>query len=105
MISTPPLLVSGTMDFPSSLKATPSCRRPNAFGMEGPVISASKIPTWNPSLFIAEARREQTVDLPTPPLPDTMPMTFFTEEPSAKGSFSIPAVLVLLEQFAEQEPQ
>ena len=51
---------------------------PNACGIDGPVISASKIATLYPSLCVATASMDVTEDLPTPPLPDTTPITFFT---------------------------
>ena len=53
--------------------------RPKVRGMEGPVISASKMAVRRPALLAAMAIRDVTMDLPTPPLPDTTPMTFFTE--------------------------
>ena len=49
--------------------------RPNILGMEGPVMSASKIPVRIPRLLPPEARRAVTRDLPTPPLPLTTPTT------------------------------
>ena len=51
---------------------------PNVFGMDGPVMSASRMPTLLPRLFISLASRLVTRDLPTPPLPDTTPMTCLT---------------------------
>ena len=47
----------------------------------GPVMSASRIAVLNPSLFTLQAKRLVTSDFPTPPLPETIPITFFTEEP------------------------
>ena len=44
-------------------------------GMEGPVMSASKIPVRILRLLPPEARRAVTRDLPTPPLPLTTPTT------------------------------
>ena len=52
--------------------------RPKALGTLGPVISASRIAVESPFLFARTARREVTIDLPTPPFPLTTPMTFFT---------------------------
>ena len=48
---------------------------PKAFGILGPVISASKIPTCKPDLDKYEASAEVTKDLPTPPLPLKTPIT------------------------------
>ena len=42
------------------------------------MISASSTPTRLPFRAMATASIEVTVDLPTPPLPDTTAMTFFT---------------------------
>ena len=38
--------------------------------MLGPVMSTSRMPTLYPSMVSASARFEETVDLPTPPLPE-----------------------------------
>ncbi len=46
--------------------------------MEGPVISASKIAVLCPRRFISTASIDATRDLPTPPLPLIMPITFLT---------------------------
>ena len=51
---------------------------PKAFGIDGPVISASMIPTLYPFALIILARDAVTSDLPTPPFPLTTPITFFT---------------------------
>ena len=48
--------------------------------MEGPVMSASRIPTLYPLAAIAFAREPVTKDFPTPPLPLTTPITCFTSE-------------------------
>ena len=79
-------------------------RSPKALGMEGPVTSASSIATCFPARRKATARREVTMDLPTPPLPLTTPMTLriwlslcagFLKEAASRRS----------PQFAEQLPQ
>ncbi len=49
---------------------------PKTFGIDGPVISASKTAVLKPFLFIKTARREVTSDFPTPPFPLTTPITF-----------------------------
>ena len=48
---------------------------PNVLGMDGPVMSASRMATFLPRFCISLASRLVTRDLPTPPLPDTTPMT------------------------------
>ena len=50
--------------------------KPKPFGMDGPVISASRIPQCAPLRCMAMASREVHILLPTPPLPLTTPMTF-----------------------------
>jgi len=56
--------------------------KPKAWGIEGPVISASRIAVLYPCFCICTAKREVTKDLPTPPLPLTTAMTCFTCVPS-----------------------
>ena len=51
---------------------------PKHLGMEGPVMSASSTATSLPRRRRLVASREVTRLLPTPPLPLTTPMTFFT---------------------------
>ena len=48
---------------------------PKVLGMEGPVTSASRMPTLNPRFCIWLASKLVTSDLPTPPLPLTTAMT------------------------------
>ena len=60
---------------------------PNAFGMEGPVTSASIMPTRFPALRNSEASRQVTEVFPTPPLPDTTPMTLPIWETELGESF------------------
>lgn len=59
---------------------------PNAFGIDGPVISASRIAVCFPLLFIFTAIMAVTRDFPTPPLPLTTPITFFTLLAGFNGS-------------------
>ncbi len=47
----------------------------NILGMFGPVMSRSMIPTWNPAMESASARFDETVDLPTPPFPESTMIT------------------------------
>ena len=44
------------------------CVMPNALGMEGPVMSASRMAVRRPFLFIATASSDVVSDLPTPAL-------------------------------------
>ena len=83
IISMPPSETAGMMLTPSLMAFSWT---PNIFGIEGPVTSASRMPTVLPALFAAIARSPVTRDLPTPPLPLTTPMTFFTLEPAFIGS-------------------
>ena len=53
---------------------------PNDLGTDGPVISASRIPTLSPAFAHFEASRQLTRLLPTPPLPLTTPITFLISE-------------------------
>ena len=73
-----PVLVCGGNMMPSSEPDTRSPSKPKIFGMEGPVISASRIAVLYPSLCMDTASIEVTRLLPTPPLPDTTPMTCLT---------------------------
>ena len=77
MISMPVAVVAGTIR-PSGFTETPSTPRPNAFGIDGPVISASRIAVCFPMLFIFTAISAVTRDFPTPPFPLTTPITFLT---------------------------
>ena len=95
---------AGTRSFPSGVTVTPSWI-PNALGIDGPVISASRIPTLAPVARMRHAIREVTKDFPTPPLPLTTPMTFFTELAGFNFSRKLCGSLVLLPQFAEHVPQ
>ena len=52
--------------------------RPIIRGMLGPVMSASRRPTWAPSRASDTARLVDTVLLPTPPLPDATASRFLT---------------------------
>ena len=49
---------------------------PYIFGMDGPVISASMIPTENPCSLISLASDAVTIDFPTPPFPLTTAITW-----------------------------
>ena len=70
---------------PSSLPVACSWM-PKAVGTLGPVMSASSTATFLPSLAMAAAREQVTVDLPTPPLPLTTAMTLPTLDRPLTGS-------------------
>ena len=53
---------------------------PKHLGMEGPVTSASRMAVRWPRRCMVTANWLVTMDLPTPPLPETTAMTFFTCE-------------------------
>ena len=69
--------VSGYITVPSSLHVTLSVS-PKDLGIDGPVISASSIADFFPSLLALTASIDVTSDLPTPPLPLTTAITFLT---------------------------
>ena len=52
--------------------------RPKDLGIDGPVISASRMAVLRPDWRALTARSEVTSDFPTPPLPLTTAITFFT---------------------------
>ena len=66
---------------------------PKDLGMEGPVMSASRIAQLWPRRCISDAIRDVTRDLPTPPLPLTTAMTFLTLAPSRRLLRKLSAVL------------
>ena len=84
MIFVPSFATHGNI--PASLPTALPCT-PYIFGIDGPVISASRIPTEYPCCTIIRARDAVTIDLPTPPLPLTTPITFFTCEYGFAGAF------------------
>jgi len=67
---TPRLSFTYTGDHPSLLVCTSFFYNPNILGIEGPQISISINPTSNPFLANKNAIYEDTVLLPTPPLPE-----------------------------------
>lgn len=76
---------------------------PNMRGTEGPVISASIMPTDFPCLWANEASREVVSDFPTPPFPLTTAIAFLMEA-SACGDLR-KLSFVLDEQFDEHDEQ
>ena len=103
-MSMPVAVVAGIIS-PSGVTLTPSVPKPKDLGMDGPVISASRMAVCFPLAFIFTARREVTRDLPTPPFPLTMPITFPTELAGFKGSKKLVRSVVRLLQFSLQELQ
>ena len=60
---------------------------PKILGMDGPVMSASSIAVFRPRRFMVTASRDVTMDLPTPPLPDTTPITFLMLDSACGASW------------------
>ena len=77
---------------------------PNIFGIEGPVISASMIPTLFPALCAYAASSEVVKDFPTPPLPLTTAITFLIDD-FLCGSFKKLSFFCLSEQLLPQDEQ
>ena len=73
----PSLVTSGYITVPASLHVALSLS-PKDLGIDGPVISASSIAVFLPSLAALTASIEVTRDLPTPPFPLTTAIIFFT---------------------------
>ncbi len=97
----PVLVAMGYMPF-SSAVARPF--RPKHLGMLGPVMSASSMPTEHSRRRRVVASMDVTRDLPTPPLPLTTPMTFFTLLSAFWGSMRLSG-FCLEGQSAPQEEQ
>ena len=80
--------------------------KPNAFGMEGPVRSASMMAVFSPFLLALTASKEVVRDLPTPPLPETTAITFLTLLNSLAWTRKLSGPPLRLGQFSTpQEPQ
>ena len=86
-----PLFVS-TGKMPRSF-ARAFSRTPNIPGREGPVTSASRTAVLYPFFADMAASKAHTEDLPTPPLPDTTAMTFFTLAPGSRLFKRLPSAL------------
>ena len=71
--------------------------------MDGPVMSASRMAVRWPRRCMVTASWLVTMDLPTPPLPEMTPITFFTRLPSASLASMLPGVRS--SQFSLQLPQ
>ena len=95
----PVVLAAGRM--PSS-EASSWPFTPKALGMDGPVTSASSMATLWPRLRSSTLIRLVTRDLPTPPLPLTTPMTFFTWLWAFAGAEKSGAPPLRLGQFSPQ---
>ncbi|MPN54092.1 hypothetical protein SDC9_201761 [bioreactor metagenome] len=101
MISVPPRVKRGSISslFPTAFSVTPK-----EWGIEGPVISASRIAVRCPRRCMAAASRLVTSDLPTPPLPEMMPMTCLTLD-LALASARKSGASFLESQPAEVQPE
>ena len=99
--SMPVLVLTGRM--PASVPMAFSLM-PNALGMDGPVMSASRMPTFRPWRCASTASREVTRLLPTPPLPLHTPTTFLMCDSSCglasrlSGSMRLPQLWLQVEQ-------
>ncbi len=80
-IRTPPSPFGSEPSTPTSALVTPNMR-----GMLGPVMSQSMMAVRYPWLRLHSAQSPVTEDFPTPPLPLTMPIIFFTWLPSFAGT-------------------
>ena len=100
MTRTPVRLSTGYI--PASLPMAFSAR-PNARGMEGPVMSASRTAVFIPRLRASTASMEVTMDLPTPPLPLATPITRLMRDRAC--GFSIKSAFSRFAQFSWQLPQ
>ena len=98
--SMPVLVLTGRM--PVSVPMAFSLM-PNALGMDGPVMSASRMPALRPWRCASTASREVTRLLPTPPLPLTTAITRPTALPSCRGLRKLS--FLRLGQFSPQEEQ
>ena len=85
----------------SSVPLAFSCT-PYIFGIDGPVTSASRIPTVYPFSRIILARDAVTSDFPTPPFPLTTPITLLMDEYIFAGSRK--SVFLLLQESACAHP-
>ncbi len=72
----PDAVTEGKM--PWSEPRNPPTGRPKSFGMLGPVISASRMPTFLPARVSSHASMAVIEDLPTPPFPLKTAITFST---------------------------
>ena len=86
---------------PASSDMARSCT-PNARGIDGPVMSESRMPTRYPRRLMETASKEVTRDLPTPPLPLATAMTLRTELISCGASKKSFRLFVLEGQFSPQ---
>lgn len=78
MTLTPCSEISGSMRLPRAWTWRPLM--PNILGMEGPVMSASRMPTLLPRRASSVAMAPVTNDLPTPPLPESTAITRLTSD-------------------------
>ncbi len=86
-------------------EATACSCMPKALGMDGPVISASRMAACLPRRLIATASKEVTILLPTPPFPLTTPITFPILLSSCGATKKSAGFALREAQFSEQLPQ
>ena len=77
--------------------------RPNAFGIEGPVMSASRMPTLRPCFIAATASIVVTKLLPTPPLPLATAITLPTFDAAFSGAAKLNSSLRSPQFFPQVE--
>ena len=106
MTRTPPFETRGSMPF-GPFAVPPE--RPNARGIDGPVMSASRTAAFRPRFAAAAASRHVTRLLPTPPLPLATATTLPTRDhglsvarKSGLPSFRSAHALEQLSQSCEQ---
>lgn len=97
MISIPLVVCIGSR--PISVALAFPCS-PKALGIDGPVISASKTAVFLPAFCMAAAKSEVTIDFPTPPLPLTIPITFFYSTHFMEWSGKIYCSISMVATFA-----
>ena len=89
---------------PTSLDFAFSVSR-NVFGIDGPVMSASKIAVFLPFRWDKTARRDVTSDLPTPPFPLTTAIIFLISEKTFGSAAKLDVAAFPLVRDAQFEPQ
>ena len=103
LITSMPVAVFMGSTASSVLSAIPL--KPNTLGIDGPVTSASSTAVSSPARRAVTASRLVTSDLPTPPLPLTMPMVLFTLLFGFSFSIKSAGFWLRLGQFSPQEEQ
>ena len=105
MTSTPSMDLAGSISLPSGDVATPFIADSKGHGNGRTCNVSVQDSVFLPLRFMLTASMEVTKDLPTPPLPLTTPITFFTELAGFSASRNSLLSALRLSQFALQEPQ